>query len=146
MSYMHALVPDVVACLEERAALSGLGYCVRDASFGRGEYTGQRAASAGTAVRQGYGRMDFDNGDWYQGDWCMDEMRGIGCFYHKKTNFGYEGLFDKNCSVNGTYYFGSLDKIGVQLHNKQTVHVMREMSWEAVNVLQDSFWEGMYKL
>jgi hypothetical protein len=145
MSFMDATVPDVVACLEERAALSGLGYCVRDASFGRGEYTGQRAASAGTAVRQGYGRMDFDNGDWYQGDWCMDDMRGIGCFYHKKTNFGYNGLFDKNCSVNGTYYFGSLGHSGFQPQNKELVHVLRERSWEAVNVLQDSFWESLYK-
>jgi hypothetical protein len=72
-------------------------------------------------------------------------MRGVGCFYHKKTNFGYEGLFDKNCTVNGTYYFGSLGNCGFQLHHKETVHVLRERSWEAVNVLQDSFWEGMYK-
>ena len=145
MSYMRALVPDIVAALDEKA-LSGEGFCVRDASFGPGEYTGQRGASAGKIVRHGYGRMDFENGDWYQGDWCFDEMRGIGCFYHKKTNFGYEGLFDKNCSVNGTYYFGSIGNCGFQLHNKEIVHVLRERSWEAVNVLQDSFWESLYKL
>jgi hypothetical protein len=76
----------------------------------------------------------------------MDDMRGIGCFYHKKTNFGYNGLFDKNCSVDGTYYFGSLGQSGFQIQNKEVVHVLRETSWEAVNVLQDSFWESLYKV
>ena len=143
---MQALVRNVVAVVEERAALSGEGFCVRDASFGSGEYTGQRGASAGRVVRHGYGRMDFENGDWYQGDWCMDEMQGTGCFYHQKTNFGYQGAFETNCAVQGTYYFGGLEHCEHKLHTKEVVHVLRERSWEAVNVLQDSFWESLYKL
>ncbi len=145
MSYMHALVPDVVAVVEERAALSGEGYCVRDASFGPGEYTGQCGSSVNTVVRHGYGRMDFENGDWYQGDWCMNAMQGTGCFFYKKKNFGYQGVFEQNCSVDGTYYFGSLSNSQRKVYNKEVVHVLRERS-EAVNVLQDSFWEGVYKL
>jgi hypothetical protein len=145
MSYMHALVPDVVAVLQEKAA-RGEGFCVRDASFGAGAYTGQRGTSAGRVVRHGYGRMDFENGDWYQGQWCTDDMHGTGCFYHKKTNFGYQGAFDKNCSVLGTYYLGSLANSQCAVHGKAAVHVLRERSWEAVNVLQDTFWDSVYKL
>ena len=143
MSYMRGLVPNVVAVLDEKA-LSGEGFCVRDASFGPGEYTGQRGASAGRVVRHGYGRMDFENGDWYQGEWCADDMHGSGCFYHQKTNFGYQGAFEQNCAVQGTYYFRGLEHSEHALHNKQVVHVLRERSWEAVNVMQDSFWESVY--
>jgi hypothetical protein len=130
MSFMHAMVPDVVAVVEDRAALSGEGYCVRDASFGQVPYR----------------RMDFENGDWYQGDWCKGGLQGTGCFYHKKTNFGYQGAFEKNCSVQGTYYFGGLENCEHKLYKKEIVHVLRERSWEAVNVLQDSFWESLSKL
>ncbi len=145
MSFMHPLVPNVLTVLDEKAQ-SGEGFCVRDASFGAGEYTGQRAASAGRVVRHGYGRMDFANGDWYQGHWSMDDMQGTDCFYHKKTNSGYQGAFEKNCSVLGTYYFGSLANSQCKVYNKEAVHVLRERSWETVNVLQDGFWESVYKL
>jgi hypothetical protein len=145
MSYMHAFVPDVVAELQARAARSGDGFCVRDASFGDGEYTGQRGTSAGRVVRHGYGRMDFANGDWYQGHWSIDDMQGAGCFYHKKTGFGFEGAFERNCAVQGTYYLGSLANSHCEVHNKAAVHVLRERSWEAVNVLHDSFWVSVYK-
>ena len=144
MCFMQALVRNVVVVVEERAALSGEGFCVRDASFGAGEYTGQRGASAGKIVRHGYGRMDFENGDWYQGDWCMDVMQGTGCFYHKKTNFGYQGVFERNCSVRGTYYFGGLENAEHEPHNE--LHVLRPRSWEKLNVLQDGFWESVYKI
>jgi hypothetical protein len=90
--------------------------------------------------------MDFENGDWYQGDWCKGGLQGTGCFYHKKTNFGYQGAFEKNCSVQGTYYFGGLENCEHKLYKKEIVHVLRERSWEAVNVLQDSFWESLSKL
>ncbi len=138
-------MPDVVAIVKRNVALSGEEYCVQDASFGGGRYTGQRA-TFGTLLRHGYGRMDFDNGDWYQGEWWMGDMQGIGCFYNKKRNFGFQGTFDTNCSMYGAYYFGSLDKCENEVQNKAVVHVLREISWEAVNVTQDSFWESVYKL
>ena len=146
MCFMRAMVPDVVAVLSEKAVLGAEGFCVLDASFGDGAYTGQRGTSEGRVVRHGYGRMDFENGDWYQGHWCMDDMQGTGCFYNKKTNSGYQGAFEKNCSVHGTYYFGSLANSQGKVYNKAAVHVLRERSWEAVNVLHDSFWESVYKL
>ena len=144
MSFMDALVPDVVAIVKRNVALSGEGYCVQDTSFAGGHYTGQRATS-GTVLRHGYGRMDFDNGDWYQGEWWMDDMQGMGCFYHKKRNFGFQGTFDDNCSVYGAYYFGSPDKCEYEVESKAVVHVLRERSWQAVHVTQDNFWESMYK-
>ena len=73
-------------------------------------------------------------------------MQGLGCFYYKKRRFGFPGTFVANCSVHGAYYFGSLDKCAYELQNKSVVHVTRERSWEAVNVMQDSFWESVYKL
>ena len=90
--------------------------------------------------------MDFDNGDWYQGEWWMDDMQGMGCFYHKKRNFGFQGTFDASCSVYGAYYFGSPDKCEYEVESKAVVHVLRERSWEAVHVTQDSFWESLYKV
>ena len=40
MSFMDAMVPDVVAIVKRKVALSGEEYCVQDASFGGGHYTG----------------------------------------------------------------------------------------------------------
>ena len=48
--------------------------------------------------------------------------------------------------MQGTYYFGSLANSQGKVYNKAAVHVLRERSWEAVNVLHDSFWESVYKL
>ena len=80
MSFMDEKVPDVVTIVANKNALNGEGYCFKDGSFGNGEYTGQRGTTAGMVVRHGYGRMNFANGDWYQGDWVMNLMQGTGCF------------------------------------------------------------------
>jgi len=139
MSFMDAMVPDV-------ATMCGEAHCVRDAGFPEGTYTGQHGTHAGRLVRHGYGRMDFENGDWYQGEWATDEMHGKGCFYYKKQDFGYQGAFESNCAVNGTYFFGNLVNFQHNVCPKGTVHVLRERSWEVVNLLQNRFWESLYKL
>jgi hypothetical protein len=130
---MDEKVPDVVTIVENNNALPDRGYCFKDASFGDGEYTGQRGTTAGMVVRHGYGRMDFTNGDWYQGDWVMNCMQGTGCFYHKRRNYGYEGEFSKDCAVDGTYYFGNLtEKIYFKSNVVADAPVTNSAFWLAV--------------
>ena len=133
MTFMDEMVPDVVTIVENKNALNGQGYCFKDGSFGDGNYTGQRGTTDGMVVRHGYGRMDFTNGDWYQGDWVMNEMQGTGCFYYKLKNYGHEGEFKKNCSCKGTYYFGNLtEKISFQ--SKAVTPVTNSAFWVAVHI------------
>jgi hypothetical protein len=130
---MDAMVPDVVTIVEDKNALNGEGYCYKDGSFRNGEYTGQRGTTNGMVVRHGYGRMNYDNGDWYQGDWVMNSMQGTGCFYHTKRNYGYQGEFDKNRAVKGTYYFGNLINY-ISLKSESGVDVMDSAFWLAVHM------------
>jgi len=131
MSFMDEKVPDVVTIVENNNALNHEGYCFKDGSFGDGEYTGQRGTTDGMVVRHGYGRMDFTNGDWYQGDWVMNCMQGTGCFYHKLRNYGYEGKFHDNCTVDGTYYFGNLTE-KIYFKSKAVAPVTISAFWLAV--------------
>ena len=54
MSFMHAMVSDVVTVLKEKSALCDEDYCVQVASFGEGEYTGQGDTRTDRVVCHGY--------------------------------------------------------------------------------------------
>jgi hypothetical protein len=136
MSFMDAMVPRVKEILENRNALSGNSYLEDYEWHGEGKYTGETGTIRGLKLRHGYGRMDFTNGDWYQGDWYGDAMHGTGCFYHKHEgqDFGYDGVFDTNSSVDGVYYFGNRISSGQWKFQRLKL-----------NVLYDDFWKLVYQ-
>ncbi len=133
MTFMDEKVPDVVTVVQNKTALSGEDYCFNDGTFFGGHYTGQRGTKSGVIVRHGYGRMNYENGDWYQGNWVMNSMQGTGFFYHKKRNYGYQGEFYKNRAVKGTYYFGNLINY-ISLKSESGVDVMDSAFWLAVHM------------
>jgi hypothetical protein len=133
---MDAMVPRVKEILENRNALSGNSYLEDYEWHADGKYTGETGTVHGLIMRHGYGRMNFKNGDWYQGYWKADQMHGTGCFYHKHKglDFGYDGVFDTNSSVDGLYYFGNRISFG-----------QWKFPWLKLNVLYDDFWKIVYQ-
>jgi hypothetical protein len=124
MSFMDEMVPDVETILKDKGVLPGQDFFKNTDAFGYGLYTGQSGKKGNDIFMHGYGRMNFKNGDWYQGDWVLDSMHGTGCFYYKDKNYGYEGKFDCNRPSEGTFFFGDRRaKIHIiTKNNKLSIH------------------------
>jgi hypothetical protein len=131
---MDPLVSNVVFMARNENGLPRDDWFVQSDHFGDGLYTGQVGLLNGLHVRQGYGRMEFKEGDWYQGNWDSDTMSGEGCFYYKTKNNGYKGVFMLNCAVNGTFYFNSLD------------NEMSRQQPPVLSIRKHEFWQIMDKV
>jgi hypothetical protein len=130
---MDGLVQNVHDVLHNKNALTDKVDALNDGSFGQGTYTGQCGTVAGVVMRHGYGRMNYENGDWYQGNWVMNSMQGTGCFYYKDKNYGYQGKFDRNCAFEGTFFFGDLrTKIHIKSKNNE------------LSIRNAAFWDFVY--
>ena len=60
--------------------------------FGDADYTGTCLIdqNTGEAVRHGYGKQVWKNGDRYEGEWSNDELSGQGVLTYKNGDC-YEG-------------------------------------------------------
>lgn len=61
-----------------------------------GEYFGEINLSKDKKpIREGFGRMEFKDGSFYEGQWIQDKRTGKGRLYYKSGNV-YQGTFKQN--------------------------------------------------
>ena len=64
--------------------------------------------------REGYGKLIYEDGEYYIGEWLNDKKHGNGIEYYKNGNIKYDGNFVDNkfegkgkfINENGEYYIG----------------------------------------
>jgi hypothetical protein len=63
-------------------------------------------------VRQGAGRVNYANGDWYEGQWNNNKRHGQGVYFYKKLSVKYVGEWEDNTRHGrGTLTFSNGDTI-----------------------------------
>lgn len=73
-------------------------------------YDGTVAMDAsGKKVKQGFGRYQFQNGSYYEGDWDNGTMHGKGRFVEAATGDRFEGTWSRGRRVSGVYFFANGD-------------------------------------
>ena len=61
-----------------------------------GTYIGDFTFDSGRHYRHGSGKMEWPNGDYYDGEWRYDLRHGEGTSYHKETDTKIDGIWINN--------------------------------------------------
>jgi len=98
---------DVTILYEDGQVYSG---SLKDGIYdgnGRLETKGYRYAGGfAGGLREGWGRMEWPNGDWYEGEFTADVRSGWGTYYFASSGDKYEGQFvDGQRTGTGTYHY-----------------------------------------
>ena len=85
------------------------------------------------ALREGFGYMQYFNGDRYVGVWKTGMLSGTGVFYRHAEKLQIFGVFELDCAVQGTLY--SCDQDGAVLGFGREIQFVSRP-----NVLELPFW------
>lgn len=47
-------------------------------------------------MRHGHGKLVYDDGSYYIGQWCLGKMNGLGILYYSNGQKAYEGSWKEN--------------------------------------------------
>ena len=130
----HTSTPVAVQTLEE--------------TFPTGEYVAGGwyfGAKDGNQL-DGEGRMQFDNGDIYEGHWIKGKKDGLGTFFYARSGDLYCGDWENDSRTGeGLYVWNASEKLCKELLSNPRDEISDAYLEELCNTTESSFYYGSYQ-